>query len=132
MSKTAEYRNPLWYIFTTLVILASLAFVSVAISAERELSGQEITDLLPTIIAIGENATQTFGVGGSTTYTLGETASYGRWRIEGNRYCSVWPPAGDWSCYGVVHNSDTDDGRDQLIWVDGSGERIVNTTKLKE
>ncbi|MEM9604151.1 MAG: hypothetical protein AAGA11_14890 [Pseudomonadota bacterium] len=50
-------------------------------------------------------ATQTFYASGRTLYDAGRP-SWGRWRVEGDRYCSVWPPAGDWACYDVAIHSD--------------------------
>lgn len=48
-------------------------------------------------------ATQHFYASGRTLYTFGEP-SWGSWRIENDRYCSLWPPAPDWDCYEVQSN----------------------------
>jgi hypothetical protein len=50
-------------------------------------------------------AVQTFDADGTTTYMTTER-SEGRWRVEGDQYCSLWPPGGRWACYGVSKSSD--------------------------
>jgi hypothetical protein len=40
---------------------------------------------------------QTFGADGLTDYD----GSQGRWRVDGDQYCSQWPPSDRWSCYDV-------------------------------
>ncbi len=37
-------------------------------------------------------ATQSFAPSGDTSYDSGHLQA-GRWRIDGDRYCSVWPPS---------------------------------------
>lgn len=55
-----------------------------------------------------ENAAQFFAVDGGTTYgpSTGQQNSAGRWRVEGDRYCSVWPPSDHWACYDMVLSGD--------------------------
>lgn len=49
-----------------------------------------------------DGSSQTFRADGVTFYTApGGAESQGRWRVEGNRYCSVWPPSDSWACYDV-------------------------------
>lgn len=45
-------------------------------------------------------ARQHFYASGRTLYTHGEP-SWGSWRVENDRYCSLWPPSPDWDCYEV-------------------------------
>ena len=49
-----------------------------------------------------ENATQDFRASGRTLYVFGGRDSWGYWRIEGDRYCSQWPPSDLWACYDVA------------------------------
>lgn len=46
------------------------------------------------------DASQNFETGGLTVYFAGEPSS-GEWRVEGNLYCSRWPPGEQWDCYDV-------------------------------
>lgn len=50
-------------------------------------------------------ATQQFNADGSTDYESGRP-SHGSWRVEGERYCSVWPPSDRWACYRVERSAD--------------------------
>lgn len=45
-----------------------------------------------------ENAWQDFRTSGRTLYNAGRD-SWGYWRVEGDRYCSQWPPQDLWACY---------------------------------
>ena len=45
-----------------------------------------------------ENAWQDFRASGRTLYNAGHD-SWGYWRIEGDNYCSQWPPSDLWACY---------------------------------
>ena len=104
------------------VAIASLP----ALAVETKLSGPEIAALLPTIAATGEATSQSFAVDGSTIYVSSGRPSNGRWRVEGDQYCSVWPPAERWACYDVLRDGD------QIIWVDRSGGRTINHIELKQ
>jgi hypothetical protein len=44
---------------------------------------------------------QFFNKDGTTLYIGNAAPSLGRWDIREGRYCSVWPPADNWVCYGV-------------------------------
>ena len=46
------------------------------------------------------NARQDFRASGRTLYNAGQD-SWGYWRIEGDAYCSQWPPSDLWACYRV-------------------------------
>ncbi|NKB52516.1 MAG: hypothetical protein GKR97_09870 [Rhizobiaceae bacterium] len=107
--------------------LTSLIFVSKLASA-KPLTSDEISELLPTIVAIGDQTSQIFSAAGATTYTDRGRASFGSWRVQANKYCSQWPPAGGWSCYVV----DYDDQSKVLIWIGLSGDRTINRAELKK
>jgi hypothetical protein len=55
------------------------------------------------VLAYADGSTQNFFADGRTLYESG-SASWGRWRVEGDLYCSQWPPAERWDCYGVERN----------------------------
>jgi hypothetical protein len=66
------------------------------------LTGGQIKDALSArVLAYPDDKTQNFFADGRTLYEGGGSAQWGQWRIEGDRYCSVWPPSDRWSCYGV-------------------------------
>jgi len=48
---------------------------------------------------------QTFYASGRTLYDAGRP-SWGRWRVQGDQYCSQWPPQDTWTCYDVVLSAD--------------------------
>ncbi len=102
-----------------------LLLASPALAGEAALSGGEIRGLLPTIVAVGETSRQTFSDTGSTEYVDRGTPSTGRWWVEGDRYCSSWPPTDATACYDVLR-----DGA-RLIWVASDGGRIENSIEAK-
>jgi len=53
-----------------------------------------------------ENATQDFRASGKTLYTTSGRDSWGNWRVQGNQYCSQWPPADQWACYDMDRQGD--------------------------
>lgn len=63
-------------------------------------------------------AWQTFGADGTTTYNAGRGDSQGRWRVEGGRYCSQWPPADGWACYAM----EREDATGALRFIGESGD----------
>lgn len=56
-------------------------------------------------LAYEGGATQQFNADGSTDYESART-SHGSWRVEGDRYCSTWPPSDRWACYRVERSTD--------------------------
>ena len=71
-------------------------------------------------LAYAGGATQQFNADGSTTYTT-DHASSGTWRIDGTKYCSLWPPSDRWSCYDMARSPD---GLD-LRFIAGDGSSSV-------
>ena len=61
------------------------------------------------------DASQNFDVGGLTVYFADEPTT-GQWRVDGNQYCSQWPPSDRWDCYGV----EAKEGALRFIGADGS------------
>jgi hypothetical protein len=101
-------------------------------AAERQLSGLEIGKLLPAIIVLGGQTKQTFTDTGATTYSKSEVFSHGRWRVQGKRYCSQWPPAKMWVCYDVLVDGKVKKKPDTIIWVGDSKGRTVNHIEYRK
>lgn len=57
------------------------------------------------MVRYDDGATQGFGEDGSTLYRGGNVTS-GRWKIEGAKYCSTWPPVDKWVCYSLEASPD--------------------------
>lgn len=104
-------------LLTCVIWLVSLVAAN---AAEQRLNDQQIMQLLPTIVSVGDDTRQTFSGAGATTYTVGGRDTYGVWRADGDRYCSQWPPVRDWDCY-EVHR----DAQNRLIWIAPNGHRTV-------
>ncbi|MEM1365635.1 MAG: hypothetical protein AAGH82_07770 [Pseudomonadota bacterium] len=91
------------------------AVCSPAFAGDR-LSGPQIAEALSgnTAIATGGVGTpwrQHFAADGTTRYYSGSRpASLGAWRIEGDQYCSLWPPAKNWDCYTVLSEGE------EILW----------------
>ena len=83
--------------------LAVLLMSSPAVAEEwQPLTGDQIkTALSARVLAYDGGKTQNFFADGRTLYEGDGSSQSGQWRIEGDRYCSVWPPSDRWSCYGV-------------------------------
>jgi hypothetical protein len=85
-----------------------LAFAGHGHADERKLGGKEIVALLSdtTLVADGD-VSQLFQAGGVTLYSVKGSQSQGFWRVDGDKYCSQWPPNEHWSCYNVSQNGNT-------------------------
>ena len=69
------------------------------------LSGDEITELLNDTRLQYDGAWQEFYTSGKTLYNAGRD-SWGYWRVQGNLYCSEWPPNAGWDCYAMTRKGD--------------------------
>lgn len=118
---------------TVSLAILLLASSHPAEAEERKLVGLEIRALLPTIIVRGNGTSQSFSASGETTYSDHGRDSRGRWSVEGDLYCSVWPPNESKACYAVsVEEGPPDGGPSTIIWEDPSGERVINIIAAKE
>lgn len=82
------------------LVLAVLTSPAVA-DDWQVLTGGAITRALSArAVAYPGGQTQTFHADGRTLYQS-DHPQWGQWRVEGDRYCSVWPPSDRWSCYHV-------------------------------
>ncbi|MCP5088733.1 MAG: hypothetical protein GY952_18230 [Rhodobacteraceae bacterium] len=78
---------------------------AVAAQDWRKLDSSEIAAALTSRHIQYENAQQDFFASGKTLYDAGKP-SWGYWRVQGDQFCSQWPPNGDWSCYDLFKSSD--------------------------
>lgn len=83
----------------------------------QKLDGIGINNALVNRVLRYEDGTeQEFLAGGITQYTHG-WLNEGRWKIEGDSYCSLWPPGTGWTCFVV--EEDPDLGRLRFRGADG-------------
>ena len=110
-----------------LVFLFVIVSGAAAASGERQLSGEEISALLPSITATTDATRQTFAEDGGTLFKDATRTSEGRWRVQGDFYCSTWPPSDAWRCYRVGVEKGSGGKPDTIIWTDAElGDRTVN------
>lgn len=68
----------------------------------RALDGPGITAALAArVLRYEDGSTQNFFQDGRTLYEAGAGESWGKWWVEGDQYCSTWPPSDVPACYGV-------------------------------
>ncbi len=86
------------------IILASVMALPLPLVAQEgpwvALTGAEIKEALSERTLKFSSATQKFYASGKTLYDSGRP-SWGYWRVEGDAYCSQWPPNDLWTCYGM-------------------------------
>lgn len=92
------------FIWIALILLVSPAFAQ----DWQELDGAGILAALnDQTYDYPRGVWQQFSQSGETLYNAGRD-SWGNWRVEGDQYCSQWPPGQDWDCFVV---DSTPDGR---------------------
>jgi hypothetical protein len=68
----------------------------------RTLDSAEITAALSArVLQYQDGSTQNFFTDGRTLYEAGAGESWGKWWVEGGKYCSTWPPSDVAACYSV-------------------------------
>ena len=89
-------------------MLLRVAFVLCLMSAPalaedwQPLTGDQVKSALSArVLGYEGGQTQDFHADGGTLYEGDGRSQSGQWRVEGDRFCSVWPPSDRWSCYGV-------------------------------
>jgi hypothetical protein len=91
-----------WIVFWVILAMPAEA-------AERQLSGPEIKSVLDDVSlyagAPGE-IEQIFQKAGLTFYLVNGSAAQGEWKVEGDQYCSQWPPSPTWSCFDFLADGD--------------------------
>jgi hypothetical protein len=84
------------------LLLIGLLLISSAQAAETKLTGAEMQTILSDKILHGKDAEQIFQKSGVTFYSSGGNQSQGSWKIDGEKYCSQWPPNEAWACYDIL------------------------------
>lgn len=72
----------------------------------QALSGQRLVYLDRDDPGQTVDTTQEFRTSGRTLYVYKGRESWGYWRIEGDRYCSQWPPNDLWACFALERRGD--------------------------
>ena len=84
-----------------------IALVAAPVAAEQwqPMTGDQIRAALEGRKLQYASAWQEFRSSGRTLYNAGK-GSWGNWRIQGDSYCSQWPPQDLWACYTMDRNGD--------------------------
>ncbi len=69
------------------------------------LTGEEIRTALTDQRLNYASAWQEFRASGRSLYNAGQD-SWGYWRVEGDKYCSLWPPSDIWACYTMARRGE--------------------------
>ena len=69
------------------------------------LTGADIAAALTDRTLQYETAWQRFSASGRTLYNAGRD-SWGYWQVQGDQYCSLWPPQDLWACYDMERSGD--------------------------
>lgn len=79
--------------------LLALAMTRMALAEDwQRLDGPGIAEALAGRILIYEGGqVQSFLADGTTRYD----DEVGKWRVQGDQYCSTWPPRESWTCYAL-------------------------------
>ncbi len=118
-------------VLRTICILALMT--SAALAAERPLKGSEIDALIKGNTVTGENINgiwkQYFDANGQTTYLAPEKPpTLGEWNVQGDRFCSKWPPNDNFVCYDVT--GDLDAKPETITWIaSGNGTKYPGTVQ---
>jgi hypothetical protein len=99
------------------ILLASLLLISSAQAAETKLTGAAMQSIFSDKILYGKDVEQIFQKSGVTFYLSGGSQSQGNWKIDGEKYCSQWPPNEAWACYDM-----TQDGN-KITFISKDGNR---------
>lgn len=108
---------------TRIILLATSFLLSTqTFAAEIILKNAEITTVLSDVVlnaeSNGQPANQIFQKSGVTFYNAGGSQSQGTWKVEGDQYCSTWPPNPSWACYDVARDGD------KVTFIAKSGKRF--------
>lgn len=84
-------------------LILSLLLATPALAEDwKALDGPGITAALSArVLQYEDGSTQNFFTDGRTLYEAGGGESWGKWWVEGDQYCSTWPPSDVPACYGV-------------------------------
>jgi hypothetical protein len=89
-----------------LLMLCVIALMTAQSHAdEKKLNGPEITAALTdTVLSAKTDTTQIFQKSGVTFFSDNGSQSQGFWKVDGDKYCSQWPPNTAWPCYDVLQD----------------------------
>ncbi len=71
----------------------------------QKLNGPQIEAALDDRRVQYQSGWQEFYESGKTLYNAGRD-SWGYWRVQGDQYCSQWPPNAGWDCYNFYRSKD--------------------------
>lgn len=107
-------------------VLVGFAAVAGETDGWRQLNGVQIEAALDGRSLQYEAATQVFYKSGKTLYDAGHP-SWGAWRIQGDRYCSEWPPNAGWDCYNFDQRVDAETGSIEMRFISDTGHETRAT-----
>ena len=91
---------------TMLMAVMGLALCGAAAQAWERLDDAGIEAALSgRILRLDAWTHQVFHADGRTEYHT-ERYAEGVWSARDGRYCSIWPPAADWTCYDLAREGD--------------------------
>lgn len=88
------------------LVVCMAALPVTALAEFVPLSGKEITAVLTDASVSYQMAAQQFFASGQTLFETDSPAEWGSWRVEGDKYCSQWPPSDGWTCYAVAREAE--------------------------
>jgi len=92
------------------MLRAGLTFLMLATAAAAQdgwvpLTGSVAQKVLSDrVLAYPDGAKQKFALNGETVYKKNHPQP-GNWKIDGDKYCSLWPPSDTWTCYRLEANA---------------------------
>lgn len=127
MNVSISGKRALVLLGATLAIGYGISRKAVVAADERRVKGDEIHAVLSGARVVGKGYEQLFGDprghdSAPTTYWEGKNASFGRWRVEDDQYCSQWGNFTYWTCYEMRVGEEN--GAEKVIWIDTSGRRF--------
>ena len=106
------------------ILFCFWSLIATAQASEKRLDAETLKTLLSDITLssteTGRDMQQVFRASGSTFIIDTETGqqSQGFWKLQGDKYCSQWPPSENWECFDVYGN---DQG---VVFVSSYGKRF--------
>ena len=89
-----------------LALIFALAAMPVAAEEFVPMTGEDIQSTLTgAVLRYDSGAWQDFRASGRTLYNAGRD-DWGYWAVQGDQYCSQWPPSGLWACYDMARSGD--------------------------
>ena len=88
------------------VPILALCTPQMAVAEWQAMTGAEIGAALEGRVLRYDNATQDFRASGKTLSATNGRDGRGNWRVEGDRFCSQWPPADLWACCDTDRQGD--------------------------